>query len=216
MRLENVVIDAADPATLGRSWAALLGAEVITDEPDLLEARLDLGGGAFLDLCLPRVGTPPVGDARLHLDVASPDGGSASADPEGTPVTVVVAGPGHVGPGPLVGLRLESADPVRDRAFWAGLTGWRDDDSGDVPALRHPGGTGPRLELVRERRPKPAGAKNRVHLDVRPTDGDDADAVLRRAVELGGREIDPGWGDLPWRVLQDPSGNEWCLLPGPG
>lgn len=216
MRLENVVIDATDPVTLGRFWADLLGAQVITDEPDLVEARLDLAGGAFLDLCLPRVGAPPTGDTRLHLDLAGGARASARVDPEGTPFTVVATGPEHGGPGPLVGLRLESADPARDREFWAGLTGWREDDTGDAPALRHPGGTGPRLELVPQRGPKPAGAKNRVHLDVRPTDGDDADAVVRRAVELGGREIDPGWGELPWRVLLDPSGNEWCLLPASG
>ena len=36
---------------------------------------------------------------------------------------------------------------------------------------------------------------------------------MARVVELGGRELDPGWGELPWRVVADPSGNELCLLP---
>ena len=36
---------------------------------------------------------------------------------------------------------------------------------------------------------------------------------MARVVELGGRELDPDWGELPWRVVTDPSGNELCLLP---
>ena len=32
-------------------------------------------------------------------------------------------------------------------------------------------------------------------------------------VELGGHERDHDWGELPWRVVTDPSGNELCLLP---
>ena len=53
-----------------------------------------------------------------------------------------------------------------------------------------------------------------MHLDIRLEAGDDEDAVVARVVELGGRELDPDWGDLPWRVVTDPSGNE--LLPAPG
>ena len=79
-------------------------------------------------------------------------------------------------------------------------------------ALRHPSGRGPLLELCPEPAPKGA-AKNRLHLDIRLETGDDTDAVLARVVELGGRELHPDWGDLPWRVVADPSGNELCLLP---
>lgn len=32
---------------------------------------------------------------------------------------------------------------------------------------------------------------------------------------LGGRELAHDWGALPWRVYQDPSGNEFCILPAP-
>ena len=81
-------------------------------------------------------------------------------------------------------------------------------------ALRHPSGRGPLLELCPEPRPKGA-AKNRLHLDLRLETGDDPDAVLARVVELGGRELHPDWGDLPWRVLADPSGQRALPAPGP-
>jgi hypothetical protein len=29
---------------------------------------------------------------------------------------------------------------------------------------------------------------------------------------LGAREVDVGQGDVPWVVLADPEGNEFCLL----
>jgi len=56
----------------------------------------------------------------------------------------------------------------------------------------------------------PKRAKNRVHLDVRAT-GPQYDEVAR-LVALGGRVVtdDP---EVPWVVLQDPEGNEFCVLP---
>ena len=36
-RLVQLVIDATDPARLGRFWAAALGWEVVTEEPDEVE-----------------------------------------------------------------------------------------------------------------------------------------------------------------------------------
>jgi predicted enzyme related to lactoylglutathione lyase len=53
--------------------------------------------------------------------------------------------------------------------------------------------------------------KNRVHLDLNPTDRDQ-DAELERLLALGARPVDVGQGDVPWHVLVDPEGNEFCLL----
>lgn len=52
-----------------------------------------------------------------------------------------------------------------------------------------------------------------MHLDVRLQHGDDADAVAHGIVARGGVELHPDWGDLPWRIFADPSGNEFCVLP---
>ena len=232
MRLENLVRDARDPQRLGRFWAAALGAEQITDEPDLVEARLELGGASFLDLCFPRVPALSTSPARLHVDVAGgpqPDEvvarllalgarradvgqgrvpGVVLEDPEGGAFRVVPGRGGRRGTGPLAALRLDSADPARDAAFWAEITGWVLTEDGDAAAsLRHPSGEGPVLELWQE--PAPKRGKNRVHLDVRRESGDgDVGERLRR---LGATALSAP-GEHPWLVLADPSGNELCVL----
>ena len=237
MYLENLVVDATDPQALGRFWEALLGGETLTDEPDLFETRLALPDGPALDLCFQRVPEPVEPGPRLHLDVS---GGERQAevvqralalgarhldigqgdvpwvvlaDPEGNPFCVMEQRPEYAVSGAIAALPLDSADPARDAAFWAELSGWQPVDSAMPAALRHPSGRGVLLELCREVAPKPEGRKNRLHLDIRLEAGDDPDAVLARVVELGGRALDPDWGTLPWRVVTDPSGNELCLLP---
>ena len=57
----------------------------------------------------------------------------------------------------------------------------------------------------------PKQVKNRIHLDVNPTDRDQ-DAELERLLALGARPVDIGQGDVSWYVLADPEGNEFCLL----
>jgi hypothetical protein len=79
-------------------------------------------------------------------------------------------------------------------------------------SLRHLSLRGPLLELCPETAPK-ATTKNRLHLDIRLETGDDPDGVEARIAEGGGRELHPEWGELPWRLYQDPSGNEFCVLP---
>jgi hypothetical protein len=237
MYLENLAIDARDAGALGRFWEALLGGSTLTDEPDLFETRVTVPDGLVLDLCFQRVPEPVVPAPRLHLDLAGGprqaqvvqralelgarhlDIGQGDvpwvvlADPEGNPFCVMEDRPEYAASGPIAALPLDSADPARDAAFWAELSGWRPVASAAPAALRHPSGRGVLLELCPEPAPKSEGLKNRLHLDVRLEAGDDPDAVLARVVELGGRELDPGWGELPWRVVTDPSGNELCLLP---
>ncbi|PKW28322.1 VOC family protein [Phycicoccus duodecadis] len=237
MYLENVSLDAHDPRLLGRFWQGLLGAEPLTDGPDLVESRLAVPGGPVLDLCFPSVPEPVAPAPRLHVDVA---GGTRQgevveralalgarpldigqgdvpwvvlADPEGNPFCVMEERPEYAGAGAVAALPLSSTDPARDAAFWAALTGWRPVPGSPLTALQHPSGLGPLLELCPEAAPKDAALKNRMHLDVRLEAGDDEDAVVARVVELGGREWEPGWGRLPWRLATDPSGNELCLLP---
>ncbi|WP_423213638.1 VOC family protein [Pseudonocardia sediminis] len=53
--------------------------------------------------------------------------------------------------------------------------------------------------------------KNRLHIDVNPTDREQADEV-RRLLDLGARRADVGQGDASWVVLLDPEGNEFCVL----
>lgn len=186
MYLENIVFDATDPRQLGRSWESRLGTEQLTDEEAGYETRLAVPDGPTLDLCFQKVPDPPTGPERLHLDVAD---------------------------GELVALRLESADPSRDRDFWAWLSGWEPTEG--ERGAQHPSRRGPVLELVPETAPKTEG-KNQVHLDLRLEPGDDVEAVAEAVAGRGGREVfHPEWGEVPWRFFEDPSGNEFCILRAP-
>lgn len=234
MRLENIVWDARDPQRLGRFWAAALGAEVITDVDDGVEARLTVAEDFYLDLCFPRVSDPTEGvPQRLHLDLTGgaeqdavvtrlvelgavrADVGQGDvpwvvlADPEGNAFCVMEDRPAYrFGSGPIAALPLDSADPDRDAAFWAGITGWVPADGSTPKSLRHPSGRGPLLELCPE--PEPRGGKSILHLDIRPDEDDQDPVALLR--DLGGRVLDQPGPGLPWTVCADPSGNEVCLL----
>lgn len=245
MYLENIVLDAVDPQRLGRFWEAALGGERLTDEPDIVETRLDLGGGLALDLCLQRVAAPPHEPLRLHLDLL---GGEAAqqaavvdrllglgarhldigqhagdgvpwvvlADPEGNPFCVMEEREAYTDTGPIAALPLDSADPDADAELWRWLTGWEDVDGYAPRSLRHPSRHGPLLEMCPEQVPA-RGAKNRLHLDLRLESGDLPDEVEEGILERGGRREHPAWeSEVPWRMYTDGSGNHLCLLPARG
>jgi hypothetical protein len=61
--------------------------------------------------------------------------------------------------------------------------------------------------------PEPKTDKNRIHFDLRPTNGT-RDDELARLISLGARTVQDlrqpdGTG---WVVLADPEGNEFCIL----
>ena len=62
--------------------------------------------------------------------------------------------------------------------------------------------------------PELKSVKNRLHLDLRPPNGSTQAAELDRLLALGATRVDIGQGDVPWHVLADPEGNEFCLLRG--
>jgi Glyoxalase-like domain len=51
--------------------------------------------------------------------------------------------------------------------------------------------------------------KNRLHIDLDP---DDLQAEVARITGLGAMPADVGQDDVPWTVLTDPEGNEFCIL----
>ncbi len=54
--------------------------------------------------------------------------------------------------------------------------------------------------------------KNRVHLDLATTSAADQADLVARLRALGAAPADIGQGDVPWPVLADPEGNEFCVL----
>jgi Glyoxalase-like domain len=53
--------------------------------------------------------------------------------------------------------------------------------------------------------------KDRLHIDVSPIDREPAEEV-ERLIALGARRVDIGQGDVPWTVMADVEGNEFCVL----
>lgn len=223
MFLENLDIDALDPQRLGRFWETALGTTTLTDAPDIFETRLSIDGDAYLDLCFARVPARDDAPQRLReLGASDLDIGQGEvpwivlADPEGGAFCVMEERAAYVGTGPIAALPLDSADPSRDAAFWAWLSGWTPAPGVAPRTLRHPSGRGPLLELCPEPAEKRPGEKNPIHLDVRLEPGDEIDGIAAEIQQRGGEEFFPDWGELPWRVFRDPSENELCVLPAVG
>src|SRR5947209_5378160 len=68
-------------------------------------------------------------------------------------------------------------------------------------------GSAQRLGLIAT--PDAKIGKNRVHLDLRPHD---QGAEVQRLEALGATRVDIGQREVPWVVMADPEGNEFCVL----
>ncbi|MFN0281696.1 MAG: VOC family protein [Kineosporiaceae bacterium] len=118
-------------------------------------------------------------------------------------------------------LAIDCADPDGLARFWCSVLGYEvhDEDDGIVtigPPVppdgeNHRGPVPPTSTFAHV--PEPKTVKNRLHLDVNPTDREQDDEV-RRLLDLGARHADVGQGDQSWVVLADPEGNEFCVLAG--
>ena len=110
-------------------------------------------------------------------------------------------------------VNVDAADPVALGRWWQAALGWVEivdpAEDEDVYEIRPSPDTLPGLLFVRV--PDVKAGKNRLHLDFRPQD---RDAEVARLVELGARYADVGQGEQSWVVLQDPEGNEFCVLSG--
>ncbi|MFK4084569.1 VOC family protein [Kribbella sp. NPDC020789] len=119
-------------------------------------------------------------------------------------------------------LAIDCADPAALARFWCAVLDYEvqliEEDSVTIgsPAVpegrKRPGPVPPTLTFALV--PEGKTVKNRLHLDVNPTDRDQA-AEVRRLLDLGARPADVGQGaDVTWVVLTDPEGNEFCVLAG--
>jgi len=111
---------------------------------------------------------------------------------------------------------IDAADPSRLAAFWAAALGWEvaadePDEAVVAPAgfeYPSPGA----LPLVFVPVGDPKTAKNRVHLDLATISEQHQAAEVERLLALGATRADIGQGTVPWEVLADPEGNEFCVL----
>jgi hypothetical protein len=104
----------------------------------------------------------------------------------------------------LRGVDIDALDPAAQLGFWSALL-----DA--VPATGDALPLGPgELRFVTTAEPK--AAKNRLHLDLASTSAEHQSALVDRARDLGAAPVDVGQRDVPWVVLADPEGNEFCVL----
>ena len=102
--------------------------------------------------------------------------------------------------------------------FWAEALGW-DAYSPGVSTYVGPAGglVWPppagvvALDVVPVPEPK-TPTKNRVHIDLATTSRAHQAELVERLRTLGASPVDLGQGDVPWTVLADPEGNEFCVL----
>jgi catechol 2,3-dioxygenase-like lactoylglutathione lyase family enzyme len=117
----------------------------------------------------------------------------------------------------VASLVVDCDDPDRVAAFWAEALGFEEVERNDDPA-------DPEIVLkdpLRRMAPMlfgkgvdPKTTKNRWHLDLRPKERRDDE--VERLTGLGATVLE-GFGGpaATWVVLQDPEGNEFCILRGP-
>jgi hypothetical protein len=234
LRLTNVCIDAHDPVALGRFWSDVLGRQLVSDPPGVSLLSDDDPG---FDIDIWPTDEPKRGPNQMHFDLTSSsledqqetvrralalgarhiDVGQLPeeehvvlADPEGNEFCVIEPGNAFLDGCGLIGAL--SCDGSREVGhFWSRALDWPlvwDQD--EETAIQSPhGGTkitwgGPPL--------RPKTGKYRLHLDLAPPADHDQQAEVERLLSLGARHADIGQGDVPWVVMEDPDGHEFCVL----
>lgn len=103
---------------------------------------------------------------------------------------------------------VDARDPRALGLWWRDALGWVVvNDDPDEFEIRPTADRLPGLLFVPVSAQK--ATKNRLHLDFRP---DDRDAEVERLLALGATRADVGQGEQTWIVLEDPEGNEFCVL----
>ena len=239
-RLVQIAMNARDDAALGRFWAAVLGWNISSEEPGV--TNLEPAGFAYPDpavlyVDIMAVPEPKTAKNRVHVDLATTSAAHQAelvarlqdlgatpadvgqgdvawtvlADPEGNEFCVLEPRPVYRDTGPIAAVVVDCADPRAMARFWGQAMDWTVPEvTDDYARLRSAQGVGPYLEFLRS--PDVKTVKNRIHLDLRPYPRSDQAAEVARLLALGATPADVGQGDVPWTVLADPEGNEFCLL----
>jgi hypothetical protein len=242
MRLVHLAVDAADPGRLASFWAGVLGWQVLDEgdgEFGIEPAGYEYPDPATVPLVFVPVPDPKTVKNRVHLDLAAESDAHQRAevdrllalgasradigqgetvpwvvlrDPEENEFCVLEPQPTYPDHGLYGGIVLDCTDPEAQAGFWELAAGWKRAGGGkNAVSLRSPAGTGPYLTLLRV--PDRKTVKNRIHLDVAPERGEDHQAALPALLSAGAQHADVGQGGtVPWYVLTDPEGNEFCLL----
>lgn len=116
----------------------------------------------------------------------------------------------------LVQIAMDAHDHAALGRFWAEALGWR--ITGDEPGITslepedftYPDPVALCVDIIPV--PESKTVKNRVHVDLATTSAVHQAGLLAALRDLGATPADIGQGDVPWTVLRDPEGNEFCVL----
>ncbi|MFD5012004.1 VOC family protein [Streptomyces chartreusis] len=116
-----------------------------------------------------------------------------------------------------VHVNIKALDASAVGRFWAEALGWSAYSAGVTTYVGPPGGlvwpdpvvVG--IDVVPVPEAKTA-MKNRVHLDLATTSAAHQEELVERLLTLGATPADVDQGEVPWTVLTDPEGNEFCVL----
>ena len=115
-------------------------------------------------------------------------------------------------PSRLANIAVDAIDPELVAAFWCAALDWQvlEPEDGLVCVGPEGGSDGcPGIDVIPV--PEAKVVKNRLHLDLRPAD--DQQVEVTRLESLGARRVNVGQTDsVPWIVMADPDGNEFCVL----
>ena len=231
-RLSQVVFDANDHRALARFWGEVLGWPTVIDDPDEVEigpgsdGDVPLGlrpGSRAEDTQEPRAHRPPHRFGR-RLRCAHRTRSPASGRPGSTSVSATSRG---------VCLPIPRAtSSASHRRATTPPTSRRDPSERSSSRLRttrcsRRSGAQRRAGLVcragctevADRSSSSAAAIPRRSVrrtactsTSRPDEGGDTQVEAERLISLGATRVDIGQGDVPWIVLADPEGNEFCVL----
>ncbi|ANB04070.1 glyoxalase [Streptomyces ambofaciens] len=240
LQLVQVNFKAGDDSALGRFWAQALDWGVSSEGPgvtNLEPVGFDWPDPSAVCVDLVRVPDPQTVKCRVHLELATASDahradmverlqelgatpaeggrgdarGTVLADPEGNVFTVLEPRDLYRDTGPIAAVVVECADPRAMVGFWGEALDWTVHElSDDRALLRSVKGVGPYLEFRRV--PDGEAVWTRVHLDVMSDPVEDQARETARLEGLGAVRADVGQGDVPWVVLADPEGNEFCVL----
>lgn len=106
---------------------------------------------------------------------------------------------------------VDGHDPEALAAFWSQILGVavKGRFGDDFVMLERP--TEEAVAMAFQRVPEAKVVKNRAHVDLQI---DDLDAVTELVERLGGSRVEDHHEEVfRWRVMRDPEGNEFCLMP---
>ncbi len=107
---------------------------------------------------------------------------------------------------------IDAPDPSALGRFWSEATGWPIALALPDEVVVEPPEGEPGIALVIVPVDDPKVGKNRIHLDLSSDSPEHQAELVERVRRAGATPVDIGQGAVPWVVLADPDGNEFCIL----